>query len=794
MAQTCETCGAVVRRRWTVRGRVQGVGFRPFVYRLAQSLGLTGFVRNDATEVIIEIQGSVDVLGLFEKGFCDQLPRLAGIDQRREEACDPVIGERSFTISASTPGIDAPRGVTPDAAICPDCVREMLDRDDRRFGHGLISCSHCGPRYSILRSAPYDRCNTTMSHFAMCSACAAEYEDPQHRRFHAQPISCGVCGPKLSMVTRAGEPIDGDPIRMAVERLNAGEIVAIKGIGGFHLAVRADDDQAVFRLRRLKRRDARPFAVMTATVDAAERLIRLSSAAIGLMRGAGSPIILAPRRAAASAAEPGGGATPGRVATGVAPNNHRLGVMVANTPVQHLLFACEHPKLEATFLVMTSGNLCEEPLVTDNEEAVSRLGGLCDAILWHNRPIWRPVDDSVFLDMGDEAPPLPVRRARGFAPSPVALPLSVDQPGVCLGGELKNTVALMRGDEVYLSAHVGDLKNVLAYEHFRRCVRDLQDLFDIQPAWIAHDLHPGYLSTHYARHLAETLRLPLVSVQHHHAHAAAVLAENGVTEKVIAIVCDGVGYGENGETWGGEVLYADLADYRRVGHLEPIALAGADAAAKDTSRCALGLLQLAMGDSFDSHPIIDSFELPKLEREMLRGLLAHGSNCVMSSAAGRMFDGVAALLGVCRRNRFEAEAPIALEAAAYGFESSDTKPMFEIRTGRIERIDYSPLVLHLARQGLAGQPVGELAALFHDQFAEGLATMALRAMRANNVQTVALSGGVFCNQRLTRRLSRRLEDDGARVLTHSVVPANDGGLALGQAAVAAARLRSGLPS
>lgn len=791
MVQTHENSRTVIRRRWTVRGRVQGVGFRPFVYRLAHSLDLTGFVRNEATEVILEIQGTTDALSLFERSFCDQLPRLAGIDQRRDVNCDPIAGERSFVIAASTPGVGAPSVVTPDAAICPDCLREMINPDDRRFGHALISCSHCGPRYSIIRGAPYDRCNTTMEHFAMCPACAREYGDSGDRRFHAQPISCTKCGPKLELVTCDGDPIDGDPIAQTVRRLNAGQIVAVKGIGGFHLAVRADDELAVARLRQLKRRDARPFAVMVATVDAARRLVRLSAVTAELMRSAASPIVLAPRQ---SADVDCFGKSDRNVATAVAPNNHRLGVMLANTPIQHLLFACNDPRLEATCLVMTSGNVCEEPLVIENEEAITRLGGLCDAILWHDRPIWRPVDDSVFLDMGESAPPLPVRRARGLAPSPVALPLSVDQPGICLGGELKNTVAVVRGDAVYLSSHVGDLKNVAAFEHFRRSVRDLQDLFDVQPAWIAHDLHPGYLSTVYARHLAESCRLPLIGVQHHHAHAAAVLAEHGVTEPAIAVVCDGVGYGDDGETWGGEIFYADLSGYRRVGHLEPIALAGADAAAKDTSRCALGLLRLALGSQFDSHPIIDSFELPSVERELLCGMLSHGVNCVMSSSAGRIFDGVAALLGVCRRNRFEAEAPIALEAAAQGFESSETRPMFEIRPGRIERIDYSPLVLHLARQGLAGQPVGELAALFHDQFADGLAAMALRAMRANQTQTVALSGGVFCNQRLARCLTQRLEGNGATVLAHSIVPANDGGLAYGQAAVAAARLRGELRS
>ncbi len=775
MRDATSSAETAYRRRWLVRGRVQGVGFRPFVYRLAQHLGLTGHVRNHASDVVIEAQGNSLSLNDFEHALTAAIPPLAVVQHLSRTSLDPVPNETAFIISDSLPG-RAPTGITPDSAVCYDCIREMLDPADRRHRHPLISCTNCGPRFSIIHRAPYDRCNTTMAAFETCATCSREYSDPLDRRFHAQPISCHDCGPRIALVDPTGRPLPGDPLAQTAALLQRGQIVAIKGVGGFHLAVRADDEQAVARLRARKRRDAKPFALMVPSLAAAEQLVSLSSAAKELMRGPISPIILAATHPRTT------------IAPNVAPGTHRLGLMLPNTPIQHLLYA--QTPAPPQVIVMTSGNVSDEPLVIDNAEALARLGPLCDAFLWHDRPIARPVDDSIFLDLGEAAPPLPIRRARGLALAPLQLPLTAPLAGLCLGGELKNTVAVVRDDSAILSQHLGDLKHVEAFAHFQRAIRDLQDLYDIQPTWIAHDLHPAYLSTQHARRIAQNLDVPLIWIQHHHAHAAAVLAEHGLAGPAVAIICDGVGYGDDGTIWGGEILLASLTGFERLAALAPLPLPGGDAAAVDTRRCALGLLFSALGPGFDQHPIVQTLGMPLAERKMLISMLRKNVNCVPSSAAGRVFDAVAALLGLCFRNRFEAQAPLALERAAFGVELPATEPLFEIRRGAVERIGLAPLVLRLAEGRMESEPVEELAALFHDQLGWALADAALRAVRRTGVQTAVLSGGAFCNERLTKSLRTRLQDAGVHVLKHERVPPNDGGLALGHAAIAAARVAS----
>ncbi|GAB4111290.1 MAG: hypothetical protein Kow00105_19940 [Phycisphaeraceae bacterium] len=553
-------------------------------------------------------------------------------------------------------------------------------------------------------------------------------------------------------------------------------MVAIKGLGGFHLAVRADDEQAVSRLRQGKRREYKPFALMCRSYESASSLVHLTGPAGVQLRSAAAPIVLAPRRRA------------DHLADSVAPDNHRLGVMLPYTPVHHLIFDRLDPSIDA--LVMTSANPSGEPLTIDNQEALDRLGELCDALLWHDRPIYRRVDDSVLLDIAG-LPPLPVRRARGYVPLALRLPESGDDHGLCIGAELKNTIALVRDGKAILSQHLGDLGDAGVFEYQRETILDLIRLFDIRPKWIAHDLHPGYLGSRMAKQLSGQWDVPLIPVQHHHAHAAAVMAEYGRTDPTLAVVCDGVGYGEDGGSWGGELLLADLYSFQRLAHLSPIQLIGGDAAAVDTRRCGLALLQLAYGDAFDSHPASAQLIPDEHERQIFSVMLRRRVNCATTTALGRYFDGVAALLGLSMHNHFEAQSAMRLESAAYQADVGQisTKPLFRIVVGAEHPglIDLRPLIRTLVERRAAGEPIDHLAALFHDQVAWAFASAVLEQAERTGVCHVVLSGGVFCNERLTRRVVSRLITAGLEVMTHRMVPANDGGLALGQAAIASAR-------
>ncbi|MEZ6194000.1 MAG: carbamoyltransferase HypF, partial [Phycisphaerales bacterium] len=497
-----------LRRRWHLTGQVQGVGFRPFIYRLAHRCHVTGYVRNDNRGVTVEAQGSVAQLKRFSRALDEERPPLAFIDSVIVDDLPPVLepGPPRFTIIDSDdtqPGhaADIARvGVTIDAAVCHACLRELFDPADRRARYALTNCTDCGPRYTIIERIPYDRPNTTMHRFALCSDCQTEYTDPADRRYHAQPIACHECGPTLELVNPNGAPLPGDPVVSAAKLLHAGGILANKGLGGFHLAVRADDEQAVSRLRQSKQRDGKPFALMCRSVDAAKRLVYLSPSAEVLFNSPAAPIVLAPRRKNIN------------IAPSVAPDNHRLGVMPPYTPIHHLLFAELDPAIDA--LVMTSANPSGEPLTIDNDEALKRLAGLCDAMLRHDRPIHRRVDDSVVLDTGTSHP-LPLRRARGFVPTAIPLPVGGETHGLCVGGELKNTIALIRDRRAILSQHLGDLSYTPVFDHFRKSIDDLLALFDVRPEWIAHDMHPMYLGTAYARQLAKRLNVPLIGVQHH---------------------------------------------------------------------------------------------------------------------------------------------------------------------------------------------------------------------------------------------------------------------------------------
>ena len=771
----------IQRRRWIVRGQVQGVGFRPYVFRLAQEARISGFVANDNQGVIIEGQGPQTNLEHFLETLKGNPPPMARIDTMSQVTIARRWEEKNFHIISSDSRGTGRTDITPDTALCPQCRQEIFDHTNRRFHHGLVTCTNCGPRYSIILDIPYDRPATTMAEFPMCPKCQKEYDDPASRRFHAQPISCPDCGPQIQLVNSRGEPLDGDPIVQAADMLMNGAIIAIKGIGGFHLAARADDEAAVMRLRQLKQRDAKPFAIMCRSVSDARQFIKLSPEVQGVMESTVAPIILAMRQADAPVAE------------AVAGNNCRLGVMLPYTPIHHLLFSYLDKDLVA--LVMTSGNITDEPLAISNSEALKRLGRLCDGFLWHNRTIARSVDDSVLLDMGPGGPPVPIRRSRGMAPSAIALTAGVPVMGLCLGGEMKNTVALVADSQAILSQHLGDLHNQSARRQFIQTIDDLCRLYKVRPQFIAHDLHPMYLSAQYATQLAKRFSAPLIAVQHHHAHAAAVLAEHGLVGPVLAFICDGTGLGPDATAWGCELLCASSETFQRIASLNPLLLPGGDVAAQDISRSAFAVLHQTFGEDFDQHPLAAQLIKNCDDRQMLKLMMTRNLHCVISSSAGRLFDAVAALLGLCTYNSFEAQAPMALESAAAGAQSPHQCAKlwdFIYDDNGLERLDFRPLIKQLIQQQDNNVPVAMLAAEFQHQFAAGWADIITRKAVETNIHVVALSGGVFANQLLTADLSHQLQRQGLRVLRHKSVPCNDGGLALGQALVSVTRWNNGL--
>jgi hydrogenase maturation protein HypF len=711
------------RRRLRVGGIVQGVGFRPFVHGLARRLELAGFVLNDGEGVLIEAEGEPALLDDFAAALRTEAPPLARVDAVASERMRPR-GERGFSIRLS-----APTGRTAlipaDVATCGDCLRELHDPADRRYRYPFTNCTRCGPRFTIVRAVPYDRANTTMAGFPLCADCRREYEDPADRRFHAEPVCCPACGPRLSL-----------PLEEAVSLLRDGAILAVKGLGGWHLACDASSEQAVARLRARKHREEKPFAVMTpepgllTEPDEAER---------ELLESRERPIVLLRRRAGAP------------VATSVAPGSPWLGVMLPYTPLHHLLLGDF-----GSALVLTSGNRSDEPIAYEDEDARERLGGIADAFLGHDRPIHRRCEDSV-LRAG-----LPIRRSRGLAPSAVPLPVAASRPVLAVGAELKSTFCVARGGDAFLSPHLGDLDTELAYRAFRTDVELYLAMLDVTPGTIAHDLHPEYLSTKWAREQDAEL----IGVQHHHAHAAACLAEHGETGPALALVFDGTGYGTDGTLWGGELLRCDLAELERIAWLEPVPLPGGEAAIREPWRVAAAYLERAERPvPFPGWPGV---------RESLK------VNAPLSSGMGRLFDGVAALLGVREAVTFEAQAAIELEQLAGG-TSAEPYPW---RFG-----DGAALVGAVHDDLAAGRPRAEIAAAFHEAVAAGSAAACAEAGEPGG--TVVLSGGSFQNLRLLAATRRRLERNGFRVLSHRRVPPNDGGISYGQAAVAAARGRIG---
>ncbi|MFI5687966.1 carbamoyltransferase HypF [Streptomyces sp. NPDC051636] len=780
-----------LRRRIIVRGVVQGVGFRPYVHTLATSLDLTGHVTNTPEGVLAEVEGVPEAVARFCARIARDAPPLARVDAVDHQEV-PATGSAAFTILASR--ADGPAGtlIPPDTATCAACLRELADPADRRHRHPFVNCTHCGPRFTIVTGLPYDRAHTTMAGFPMCPDCAREYADPADRRFHAQPVACPACGPRLRLLV-AGAGTGGtpeavttaDPVAAARALLADGAILAVKGLGGYHLACDAAHPDAVALLRSRKERGDKPFALMARSVDDIGHLVRFTPEERALLTGAVRPIVLLRRRTDASC-------TPAhpRPAPAVAPGSPDLGIMLPYTPVHHLLLGLPGDPEGPRLLVMTSGNVSGEPIVTDDEEALRRLAHLADAWLTHDRPIHVPCDDSVVRVC--DGKPLVVRRARGYAPLPLDLPVPV-RPALAVGGDLKNTCCLGEGRRAWLSAHIGDMDDLATQRAFDRAVTQLESLTPVRPALLAADRHPGYRSAGWAeRHAAGR---PVVRVQHHHAHVAAAMAENGLdgTRPVLGVAFDGTGYGDDGAVWGGEFLLADYDGFTRFAHLAYVPLPGGDAAVHRPYRMALAHLRAAGIDWSADLPCVTACpggELPVLARQLERNL-----NCVPTSSMGRLFDAVSSLAGVCHRAGYEAQAAVELEAAALDAPARDTAAYaFALRAPEAAdgpvRADAAPVLTAIVADLRAGTHPAAVAARFHRGVADLVHLLCVRARERHGVHTVALTGGVFLNSVLSSACAAALDGDGFTVLRHHLVPPGDGGLALGQLVVAA---RTGVP-
>jgi hydrogenase maturation protein HypF len=730
-----------------LRGIVQGVGFRPFVHNLALELNLAGYVLNSSAGLVAEVEGDPAALDAFVKALREDAPPLAWI-QEMEVVELEAMGDASFAIRESVSETGEFALVSPDVATCDDCFRDFTTAANRRFGYAFTNCTNCGPRYTIIRDIPYDRPNTTMAAFHMCAACQAEYDDPRDRRFHAQPNACPECGPALSA-----------DIAEARRRLAAGEILAIKGLGGFHLACDARNPAAVRLLRERKRRSDKPFALMARDLAAVEAICEVSEADRRALVGPRRPIVIL----TGQVGDPGCG--PFRLPH-VAPGNRTLGVMLPYTALHHLLFV----DAPYSLLVMTSGNLSEEPIVVSNAEARTRLAGVADWFLTHDRDIYMRTDDSVVRTF--EGTERVLRRSRGFAPQTLGLGRRVPELLAC-GAELKNAFCLTKGQHAILSQHIGDLENYETLIFFEETLANLKKLFRVEPRAVAYDLHPNYLSTKYALGLGG---LPRFGVQHHHAHIAACMAENGLAGEVIGVAFDGTGYGTDGAIWGGEFLVARYSGFERHAHLRYIPLAGGDTAVREPWRAAVG------------YGIDAPFEgVPENRVRVVRRMIEAGVNTVPTSSCGRLFDAVAALIGLRTVVNFEAQAAIELEMLAE--RGNTARYPFEIERGPLWQVDFRPMIACIAREAAEGAPRPAISAKFHNTLGEAIVETCRRIRGETRLTRVCLSGGTFQNMRLLALAVAGLRRSGFEIFLHAKVPPNDGGIALGQAAIAAELMR-----
>ncbi|HXX63439.1 MAG TPA: carbamoyltransferase HypF [Bacteroidota bacterium] len=751
-----------------IRGAVQGVGFRPFVYRLAEELRLTGWVLNSPQGVFTEAEGERPSLEAFILRIEREKPPRASIQSLEYSFLDPK-GYHSFEIRTSTETGETTALVLPDIATCDECRAEIFDPSNRRYLYPFTNCTNCGPRYTIIESLPYDRTNTSMRHFAMCEECRREYLDPLNRRFHAEPIACPRCGPQLLLWDEAGvaRATGGNALQEAARRIRDGAIIALKGIGGFQLLVDARNRDAVLRLRLRKHREGKPFALMVPDLPAADRLCVISGLERRALSSSEAPIVLLTKRSGQEAL----------VDPSVAPDNPYLALMLPYSPLHHLLLR----ELDIP-VVATSGNLSDEPICIDEHEALERLHGIAEGFLLHDRPIIRHADDSIVrIMLGRE---LVLRRARGFAPLPVTLS-SAGESLLAVGAHLKNTVAVAKAGNVFISQHIGDLETQQSLEAFHRALADLESLFAVSPQWVVSDLHPDYLSTQYAR----ASGLPLLAFQHHHAHIASCMAENGLSGQALGISWDGTGYGLDGSVWGGEFFLVGPSGAQRVCALRKFRLPGGDKAVREPRRSAVGMLYELFGQTVfqrsELHPV-EAFSAGEIRT--LRGMLARGVNAPETSSIGRLFDAVASLIGLRQKSTYEGEAAMALE---FALEDPESEPPYELSVledhtgaGPGFRIDWMPMVHSLIKDVGAGVPLPRMSARFHNALAEA----AVNVARKFSEKRVVLSGGCFQNRYLTERIVRRLEEEHFQPYWHQRVPPNDGGISLGQIALARDRL------
>jgi len=752
-----------VARKFHVNGIVQGVGFRPFVYQLAKQYGLKGEVANTAAGVSIHIEGPPGKIKSFETDLCEKSPPLAHVVEITSHD-EPPKHFAHFSIVCSHGADQMSTLISPDVSICHDCLKELFDPNDRRFGYPFINCTNCGPRYTIIDDIPYDRPKTSMRHFRMCQHCQAEYDDPANRRFHAQPNACADCGPHVILCDNKQKQLDvGDPIAEAARLVRQGHILAIKGLGGFHLAVDAQNSDAVVRLRRRKVREEKPFALMSYDCEQVENYAVVGPEERKLLTSIQRPIVLLRKK------------TPHSIAEEVAPRNKYFGVMLAYTPLHYLLL--NHG---FSALVMTSGNISEEPIAIDNSDAFERLAGIADYFLIHNRDIYLRSDDSI-VRYAAEATRF-IRRSRGYVPVPVFLKGELP-PMLALGAELKNTICITKGNTAFLSQHVGDLENLITYEFFRLTIDHLARILEVTPRLCAYDLHPDYLSTRFAEEQQDIAR---VQVQHHHAHIVSCMAERKLDGKVIGLSFDGTGYGTDGTIWGGEILIATAASFERAGHLAYVPMPGSAAAIKEPWRMAISYLHHAFGDRlWDLDlPMFRLIEASKIK--IIVEMIQKGVNCPHTSSLGRLFDGVAAIVGIRNQVKFEGQAAMELEMQAA--DGIDTIYDFDWVSGDPIQILSDPIICGVVQDVQNGLSIAEISIKFHKTLIALFAEICVSLRQNRDLNRVVLSGGCFQNSILLSGMIRELRFRDFEVFAHQQVPTNDGGISLGQAVVAAAQI------
>jgi len=739
------------------------------VYRLVEELGLGGYVLNDSRGVLLEVEGEPSAVESFLTRLPAQAPPLASVERVLSEDVPPT-GEQGFAIVASPAAGEPAALVSPDTATCEDCLAELFDPADRRYRYPFVNCTNCGPRFTIVRGVPYDRPLTTMAGFEMCARCRAEYGDPGDRRFHAQPNACPACGPAVTLLDGSAAAVEleagQDAVAAAAAAMLAGQVVAVKGVGGFHLACRAGDEEAVARLRDRKHREDKPFGLLAGDLDSARILADLAPEDEELLRSRERPIVLSPRRADAP------------VAAAVAPGSRELGVMLPYSPLHHLL-----ARDAGTTLVMTSGNVSDEPIAYRDEDALERLAPIADLFLMHDRPIHTRTDDSVVrtVDVAGRRPLL-LRRSRGYVPGSLDLPVPADRPVLGCGAELKNTFCVAKGARAWVGHHVGDLKNYETLLSFTEGIEHFQRLFAVEPEVVAHDLHPDYLSTSYA---VDRDGVDLVGVQHHHAHLAACLAEHGQVGKAVGAIYDGTGYGTDGTVWGGELLIGGIEGFERAGALRPVRLPGGEQAVREPWRMACAWLVEALGPE-PAIPRTLSDEVEPRTWRAVASLAAGGLAAPWTTSMGRLFDAVAALCGIRARVNYEGQAAVDLESAAEPGEHG-ALPLPLVDEGGFLVLDARETILAVLRDLERGESASVVSARFHNGVADATARACTDLAAGAGVGTVVLSGGVFQNRRLLEHTAARLDDAGLAVLVPERLPPNDGGIAYGQVAIAAAR-------